>query len=178
MTASTEPSAGEARLLPAVGRSRLAHRPQRHGEPGRQRHAPGAGQHAPAGIQQVQLAVRLDQPQAAQEGDEFVRLALLPGQQVVVLQGLVFGDKDAGRHAGGSACEPRSLHRCDRVVIFGEVGQRWRRTRIQALPDMLRRVAEMSLLHERSSGDICQALQISEQNLSVRLHQGGRVLAS
>ena len=50
--------------------------------------------------------------------------------------------------------------------------------RIQALPDSLRRVVEMRLLHERSSSDICQALQISEQNLFVRLHRARRALAS
>ena len=46
-----------------------------------------------------------------------------------------------------------------------EQRQRLRHTlaRIQALPASLRRVVEMRLLHERSSGDICQALQISEQ---------------
>ena len=61
-----------------------------------------------------------------------------------------------------------------------EQRQRLRHTlaRIQALPDSLRRVVEMRLLHERSSGDICQALQISEQNLFVRLHRARRALAS
>lgn len=61
-----------------------------------------------------------------------------------------------------------------------EQRQRLRQTlaRIQALPDSLRRVVEMRLLHERSSGDICQALQISEQNLFVRLHRARRALAS
>ncbi len=58
--------------------------------------------------------------------------------------------------------------------------QRLRQTlaRIQALPASLRRVVEMRLLHERSSSDICQALQISEQNLFVRLHRARRALAS
>jgi RNA polymerase sigma-70 factor (ECF subfamily) len=58
--------------------------------------------------------------------------------------------------------------------------QRLRQTlaRIQALPDSLRRVAEMRLLHDRSSTDICQALQISEQNLFVRLHRARQALAS
>jgi RNA polymerase sigma-70 factor (ECF subfamily) len=57
--------------------------------------------------------------------------------------------------------------------------QRLRQTlkRIQALPDSLRCVAEMRLLHERSSNDICQSLQISEQNLFVRLHRARRALA-
>ena len=63
---------------------------------------------------------------------------------------------------------------------LAEQRQRLRHTlaRIQALPDPLRRVVEMRLLHERSSGDICQALQISEQNLFVRLHRARRTQAS
>ena len=63
---------------------------------------------------------------------------------------------------------------------LAEHRQRLRHTlaRIQTLPDSLRRVVEMRLLHERSSGDICQALQISEQNLFVRLHRARRALAS
>ena len=62
---------------------------------------------------------------------------------------------------------------------LAEHRQRLRHTleRIQALPDSLRRVVEMRLLHERSSSDICQALQISEQNLFVRLHRARRALA-
>ena len=62
---------------------------------------------------------------------------------------------------------------------LAEHRQRLRQTlaRIQALPASLRRVVEMRLLHERSSGDICQALQISEQNLFVRLHRARRALA-
>lgn len=61
-----------------------------------------------------------------------------------------------------------------------EQRQRLRHTlaRIQALPASLRRVVEMRLLHERSSSDVCQALQISEQNLFVRLHRARRALAS
>lgn len=86
---------------------------------------------------------------------------------------------------GGSDCEDDD----SRIEIesplpgpqeVAEQRQRLRHTlaRIQALPDTLRRVAEMRLLHERSSGDICQALQISEQNLFVRLHRARRALAS
>ena len=50
--------------------------------------------------------------------------------------------------------------------------------RIAALPDSLRRVVELRVLHEHSSQDVCQALQISEQNLFVRLHRARRALAS
>ena len=61
---------------------------------------------------------------------------------------------------------------------LAEQRQRLRHTlaRIQALPDSLRRVVEMRLLHERNSSDVCQALQISEQNLFVRLHRARRAL--
>ena len=41
----------------------------------------------------------------------------------------------------------------------------------KALSNSPRLVVEMRLLHERSSSDICQTLQISEQNLLVRLHR-------
>jgi RNA polymerase sigma-70 factor (ECF subfamily) len=63
---------------------------------------------------------------------------------------------------------------------LAEQRQRLRHTlaRIQSLPVALRRVVEMRLLHERSSSDVCQALQISEQNLFVRLHRARRALAS
>jgi RNA polymerase sigma-70 factor (ECF subfamily) len=50
--------------------------------------------------------------------------------------------------------------------------------RIAALPQSLRRVVELRLLHDHSSHDVCQALQISEQNLFVRLHRARRALAS
>ena len=62
---------------------------------------------------------------------------------------------------------------------LAEHRQRLRHTleRIQALPDSLRRVVEMRLLHERSSNDICQTLQISDQYLFVRLHRARRALA-
>ena len=63
---------------------------------------------------------------------------------------------------------------------LAEQRQRLRHTlaRIQALPDSLRRVVELRLLHERSSGDVCRDLQITEQNLFVRLHRARRALAS
>ncbi len=85
---------------------------------------------------------------------------------------------------GGAECEDDD----NRIEIesplpgphdVAEQRQRLRHTlaRIQALPASLRRVLEMRVLHERSSGDICQALQISEQNLFVRLHRARRALA-
>ena len=62
---------------------------------------------------------------------------------------------------------------------LAEHRQRLRHTlaRIQALSDSLRRVVEMRLLHERSSSDIRRTLQISEQNLFVRLHRARRAPA-
>ena len=61
-----------------------------------------------------------------------------------------------------------------------EQRQRLRQTlgRIQALPATLRRTVEMRLLHDHSSEQVCAALQISEQNLYVRLHRARHALAS
>jgi RNA polymerase sigma-70 factor (ECF subfamily) len=50
--------------------------------------------------------------------------------------------------------------------------------RIAALPDTLRRAVELRLLHDQSTEDVCRTLDISEQNLFVRLHRARRVLAS
>ena len=50
--------------------------------------------------------------------------------------------------------------------------------RIQALPETLRRVVELRLLRDESTEAVCQALDITEQNLFVRLHRARRVLAS
>jgi len=61
-----------------------------------------------------------------------------------------------------------------------EQRERLRRTlaRIAALPPTLRRTLEMRALHDASSEEICRELQISEQNLFVRLHRARKVLAS
>jgi RNA polymerase sigma-70 factor, ECF subfamily len=50
--------------------------------------------------------------------------------------------------------------------------------RIQSLPDGLRRVVELRLLHDRSTEEVCQALQITEDNLFVRLHRARKQLLS
>ncbi len=50
--------------------------------------------------------------------------------------------------------------------------------RIAALPDSLRRVVELRLLHDHSTETVCRALDITEQNLFVRLHRARRALAS
>lgn len=61
-----------------------------------------------------------------------------------------------------------------------EQRQLLRRTlqRIADLPQNLRRVVELRVLHGHSTADVCQALAISEQNLFVRLHRARRALAS
>ncbi len=48
--------------------------------------------------------------------------------------------------------------------------------RIAALPANLRRAVELRLLHDQSSAEVCEALEISEQNLFVRLHRARKVL--
>ena len=50
--------------------------------------------------------------------------------------------------------------------------------RIAVLPESLRRVVELRVLHDESSDEVCRALQISEQNLFVRLHRARRALAA
>ena len=61
-----------------------------------------------------------------------------------------------------------------------EQRQRLARTmeRIRGLPDTLRSVVELRLLRDESTEEVCEALQITEQNLFVRLHRARRVLAS
>ena len=61
-----------------------------------------------------------------------------------------------------------------------EQRQRLHRTlrRIGELPATLRDVMELRVLQDCSTEEVCTALQISEQNLFVRLHRARRVLAS
>ncbi len=49
--------------------------------------------------------------------------------------------------------------------------------RIEALPDNLKQVVQLRLLQDDSTEAVCQALNISEQNLFVRLHRARKVLA-
>ena len=60
-----------------------------------------------------------------------------------------------------------------------EQRQLLRRTlrQISELPDNLKRVVELRVLQDDSTEDVCQALNISEQNLFVRLHRARRALA-
>jgi RNA polymerase sigma-70 factor, ECF subfamily len=61
-----------------------------------------------------------------------------------------------------------------------EQRQRLRQTlsRIAVLPEGLRRAVELRLLHERSTEEVCRTLQISEDNLFVRLHRARKQLLS
>jgi RNA polymerase sigma-70 factor (ECF subfamily) len=61
-----------------------------------------------------------------------------------------------------------------------EQRQRLARTmaRIAALPPTLRSVVELRLLHDQSSAQVCGTLNISEQNLFVRLHRARKALVN
>ena len=50
--------------------------------------------------------------------------------------------------------------------------------RIDALPSGLRDVVRLRVLNDQPAEQVCQALQISEQNLFVRLHRARRQLLS
>ncbi len=62
---------------------------------------------------------------------------------------------------------------------LAEQRQRLRQTlaRIATLPANLRRTVELRLLHDQPTEQVCAALQISEQNLFVRLHRARHALA-
>ncbi len=85
---------------------------------------------------------------------------------------------DASDDHGGPAME--FICPQPRPEEVAEQRQRLRRTlrRIGELPPTLREVMELRVLQDRSTEDVCAALQISEQNLFVRLHRARRVLAS
>lgn len=50
--------------------------------------------------------------------------------------------------------------------------------RIAALPDSLRSVIDLRVLQDRSTEDVCRTLDISEDNLFVRLHRARKQLVS
>jgi RNA polymerase sigma-70 factor (ECF subfamily) len=50
--------------------------------------------------------------------------------------------------------------------------------RIEALPDNLREVLRLRVLHEQPTDEVCRTLAISEENLFVRLHRARRQLLS
>ncbi len=50
--------------------------------------------------------------------------------------------------------------------------------RIAELPQGLRQAVELRLLHERSTEEVCRTLQISQDNLFVRLHRARKHLMS
>jgi RNA polymerase sigma-70 factor (ECF subfamily) len=51
-------------------------------------------------------------------------------------------------------------------------------SRIDALPPGLRDVIQLRVLQDRETEDVCRALQISEDNLFVRLHRARKQLSS
>jgi RNA polymerase sigma-70 factor (ECF subfamily) len=61
-----------------------------------------------------------------------------------------------------------------------EQRQRLRRVlqRIGELPETLRQVLELRVLRDQSTEQVCRSLDISEQNLFVRLHRARRALAA
>ena len=63
---------------------------------------------------------------------------------------------------------------------LAEQRERLRQTlqRIDALPSGLRDVVRLRVLNDQPADQVCQALQISEQNLFVRLHRARRHLLS
>jgi len=63
---------------------------------------------------------------------------------------------------------------------LAEQRERLRQTlqRIDALPSGLRDVIRLRVLNDQSTETVCQALQISEQNLFVRLHRARKQLLS
>jgi RNA polymerase sigma-70 factor (ECF subfamily) len=83
------------------------------------------------------------------------------------------GDEEDGAAQALECPQPRP----DEVA---EQRERLRLTlaRIATLPPTLRRTLEMRALHDASSEEICRELQISEQNLFVRLHRARKALAS
>jgi len=50
--------------------------------------------------------------------------------------------------------------------------------RIEALPAGLRDVMRLRVLQERPTREVCEALEISEENLFVRLHRARKHLLS
>jgi RNA polymerase sigma-70 factor (ECF subfamily) len=63
---------------------------------------------------------------------------------------------------------------------LAEQRERLRQTlqRIEALPSGLRDVLRLRVLNDQPTEQVCQALQISEENLFVRLHRARRQLLS
>ena len=90
-------------------------------------------------------------------------------------------DADDGDADGEPGGEHRALE-CPQARPDEVAEQRQRLTqtlaRIAELPATLRRVVELRLLHERPTAEVCQTLNISEQNLFVRLHRARRALVS
>ncbi len=84
------------------------------------------------------------------------------------------GDDDAeGAHAALACPQPGPAEVAEQRQQLAHT-----MARIAALPDSLRSVLELRVLHERSTAEVCSVLAISEQNLFVRLHRARKALAS
>jgi RNA polymerase sigma-70 factor, ECF subfamily len=93
----------------------------------------------------------------------------------VSLDGSTDGDDEEG-----SAVEPAASLACAQPGPAEVAEQRQLLLqalhRIEALPTTLRQVVQLRLLQDRRTEDVCRALNISEQNLFVRLHRARKVL--
>ena len=85
-----------------------------------------------------------------------------------------FGDDEDGSPADYIECPH------PRPDALAEQRQRLAHTlaRIEALPDSLRDVMQLRVLHDLPTQTVCSRLAISEDNLFVRLHRARRQLAS
>jgi RNA polymerase sigma-70 factor (ECF subfamily) len=86
------------------------------------------------------------------------------------------GDGDDGEDGPGLALEcpqPRPDERAEQRERLRQTLQR-----IDALPSGLRDAMRLRVLHDQPTEQVCQALQISEENLFVRLHRARRQLLS
>jgi RNA polymerase sigma-70 factor, ECF subfamily len=93
----------------------------------------------------------------------------------------VFEAVISGRAKFGGRCALKSwLTAILKFKIVDLVRQRLQLVldRINALPDSLRSVIELRVLQDRSTEDVCRTLDISEDNLFVRLHRARKQLVS
>ena len=83
-------------------------------------------------------------------------------------------DDDDERPLHSLVCpQPRPDERAESRQLLNQL-----LARMQTLPKGLRQVMELRVLHEQSSDEVCSALDITPDNLFVRLHRARRHLAS
>ncbi len=99
----------------------------------------------------------------------------------LVRQRAGYDSLDASSDEDGEVPESLAL-RCNQPQPDEVTEQRQRLqhvlARISALPESLRSVIELRVLQDRSTEDVCSSLDISEDNLFVRLHRARKQLAS